>query len=185
MGAAAALLLGSIELIDLNVRPSPVFQSFIERAIFCSYFSLNVAGGAVLGLFVGLFVHTASLLKRTAQRAIARGNKVKRFHKLLAGSGVSAIAAFLLNQQTQIHGHVIEIIREAEKFEALRTTLLNHERSASYLLLMAVVAGCSLLWMATRRLRFSSKIIRAAGVLSLVVLIACAWVFLCSRRRGL
>ena len=175
VGAAAALLLGSIELVDLNVRLSPVFESFIERAIFCSYFSLNLVGGWVAGLFVGLFVHTASLLNRTAQRAIARGHKVSLVHKLVAGAGVSAIAAFLLNQQPQIHGHVIEIIREAEKFESLRALLLNHERSASYLLLMAVVAGCSLLWMATRWLNSSSTIIRAAGVAILVVLIAGAY----------
>jgi arylsulfatase A-like enzyme len=174
-GAAAALLLGSIELIDLNVRLSPAFESFTERAVFCAYFSLNVAGGLVVGLFVGLFVHTASLLKRTVQRAIARTHKVRLVHKLVAGAGVSAIAAFLSNQQPQVHGHVIEIIREAEKFEALRTTLLNHERSASYLLLMAVVAGCSLLWMATRWLSFSGTIIRAAGIVSLVVLIAGAY----------
>lgn len=175
VGAAAALLLGSIELIDLNVRLSPVFESFIERAVFCSYFSLNMVGGLVIGLFVGLVVHTASLLKRTAQRAMARAHKVRLGHKLVAGAGVSAIAAFLLNQQPQIHGHVIEIIREAEKFESLTTLLLNHERSASYLLLMAIVAGCSLLWMATRRLSSFSTIIRAAGIVTLVVLIAGAY----------
>ena len=174
VGAAAALL-GSIELVDLNVRLAPVFQSLIERAIFCSYFSLNIVGGLVFGLFVGLFVHTASLLKRTAQRVFSRGDTVKPVHKLIAGAGVSAFAAFLLNQQPQIHGHVIEIIREAEKFEALRTTLLNHERSASYLLLMAVVVGCSMLWMATRRLSSSSAIMRAAGIVILVVLVACAY----------
>lgn len=175
VGAAAALLLGSIELIDLNVRLSPVFESFIERAVFCSYFSLNMVGGLVIGLFVGLVVHTASLLKRTAQRAMARAHKVSLGHKLVAGAGVSAFAAFLLNQQPQIHGHVIEIIREAEKFESLTTLLLNHERSASYLLLMAIVAGCSLLWMATRRLSSFSTIIRAAGIVTLVVLIAGAY----------
>jgi arylsulfatase A-like enzyme len=175
VGAAAALLLGVVELVDLNVRLSPVFESFVERAVFCSYFSLNIVGGLVVGLFVGLFVHTVSLLKRTALRAIARDNKVGLVHKVVAGAGVSAIAAFLLNQQPQIHGHVIEIIREAEKFESLTTLLLNHERSASYVLLMAVVAGCSLLWMATRWLNSSSTIIRAAGIVSLVVLIAGAY----------
>jgi hypothetical protein len=172
VGAAAALLLGSIELVDLNVRLSPVFESFTERAVFCSYFSLNVVGGLVVGLFVGFVVHTASLLKRTAQTAMARAHKVRLVHKLVAGAGVSAIAAFLLNQQPQIHGHAVEIIREAEKFESLTTLLLNHERSASYLFLMAVVAGCSLLWMATRWLNSSSTSIRAAGFVTLVVLIA-------------
>ena len=174
-GGAAALLLGVIELVDLNVRLAPVFQSFTERAIFCSYFSLNLVVGLIVGLFAGLFVHTASLLMSTAQRATTRGNHPGLVHKVVAGAGVSAIAALLLNQQPQIHGHVIEIIREAEKFEALRTTLLNHERSASYLLLTAVVAACCLLWMATRWLRSSSAIMRAAGIVGLVALIACAY----------
>ncbi len=175
VGVAAALLLGLVELIDLNVRLSPVFQSFTERATFCSYFSLNITGGLVVGLFVGLFIRTASLLKTAAERAIARAHKVRPAHKLVAGAGVSAIAAFLLNQQPQIHGHVIEIIREAEKFESLTAPLLNHERSASYLLLMAVVVGCSVLWTATRRLSSFGTIIRVAGVASLVVFIACAY----------
>ena len=175
VGAAAALLLGLIELVDLNVRLTPVFRSLTERAIFSTYFSINILGGLVIGFVVGLFVHTASFLKRTAQVVIARGGSVRLAHKLVAGAGVSAIAAFLLNQQPQIHGHVIEIIREAEKFEALRTTLLNHERSTSYLLLMAAVTGGWLLWMATGWVSDSSTMIRAAGVLSVVVLIAAAY----------
>jgi hypothetical protein len=175
VAAAAALLLSLIELVDLNIRLTPVFQSFTERAAFCTYFSLNIVGGLVIGFFVGLFVHTATLLQRSAQTAMARGNKVRPVHKLVAGAGVSAIAAFLLNQQPQIHGFVIEIIREAEKFESLTVALLNHERSVSYLLLISAVVGCSLLWMATRRLSFSSQLMRAAWILTLVVLIACAY----------
>ena len=175
VGAAAALLLSAVELIDLNVRLAPVFESFVERAIFCAYFGLDVVGGAAIGFLVGLFVHAASLLMRTTQGAIARGHKVRPVHKFAAGAGVAAIAAFLLNQQPQIHGNVIEIIREAEKVEVLRTTLLSHERSASYLLLMAVVVGCSLLWRASRRLSFSSTIIRNAGILSLMFLITCCY----------
>lgn len=175
LGGTAALLLGLIEVIDLNVRLTPLFQSVSERAIFCSYFSVNLVGGLVLGLLMALFVLTASFLKRTARRAMARGNKAKPVHELLAGTAVSALAAFLFNQQPQIHGHVVEIIREAEKFEALRSTLLNHELSVSYLLLMTVVVGGSMLWMVTRRLSSSSTTLRAAGVLSLMVLIACAY----------
>ena len=175
LGTAAALLLSCVELVDLNVRLTPVFQSFTERVTFCTYFSLNIVGGLVIGFFVGLFVQTASLLKRTAQTAMARGNKIRPVHRIVAGAGVSAIAAFLLNQQPQIHGFVIEIIREAEKFESLTTPLLNHERSASYLLLTAGVVGCCLLWMATRRLSCSGQLMRAAWTLALVVLIACAY----------
>jgi hypothetical protein len=177
VAAAAALLLSGVELVDLTVRLTPVFQSLAERVAFCAYFSLNIVGGLVIGFFVGLFVHATSLLKRTAQTAMARGDKVRSVHKLVAGAAISAIAAFLLNQQPQIHGFAIEIIREAEKFASLTAPLLNHERSASYLLLMSAVVGCCLLWMATRRLSRSSRIIRIAWILTLVVLIACAYYF--------
>jgi sulfatase-like protein len=175
VGAAAALLLGSIELIDLNVRLSPLFESFTGRAIFCSYFSLNIVGGLLLGLFVGLFVYMASLLMRTAQTAMARGQKVSPIHRLAAGAGIIAISAVLLNQQPQVHGYVLGIIREAEKFETLTVSLLDHERSTSYLVLMAFVAGCSLLWMITRSLRFSSSALRTGWFALMIVLIACAY----------
>lgn len=175
VGAGAALLLVVVELIDLNVRLSPVFESFTERAILGAYFSLNLVGGLVIGLFVGLAFHTGSLLKRTTEKLMARGGELRFAHKVAAFVGVSAVAAFLLNQQPQIHGHVVEIIREAEKFEALRDPLLNHERASSYLLLMSVVVGCSLLWMASRRLRSSNSIVRAAAIVGLGVLIACAY----------
>jgi arylsulfatase A-like enzyme len=175
LGAAAAFLLGIVELVDLNVRLSPLFQSLLERAIFCSYFSLNIVGGLVGGLFVGLCAHTATLLTTTAHKVMARGRRVGLVQRLVAGAGVSAIGAFVFNQQPQIHGHAIEILREAEKFEALNVTLLNHERAASYLLLMSVVGGCSVLWMATRRLSVSTTMIRTAGMVILVALLACGY----------
>lgn len=175
VGGAAALLIGSIELIDLNIRISPVFQSFIERAIFCSYFSLNIVGGLALGLIVGLFAHTASLLIRTAQTAMARGKKASPIHHLLAGAGVLGVFAVLLNQQPQIRGYALEIIRQLEKVESLIVPLLRHERSVSYLIILAIVAGCSLLWMMTRALRFSRHPRRTLWILSLVALIAGAY----------
>ena len=175
VGAGAALLLGAIELVDLNVKLSPVFQSIAERAAFCTFFSLNVVGGLIIGLSVGLFIHAATLLKKTVRRAISRGSEVRLVQQLVAGVSVAGIAAFLLNQQPQIHGHAVEIIREAEKFESLNALLLNHERSASYLLLMAVVVSVSLLWMATRRVRLGGKPVRAAWIAGLVIPIAYAY----------
>ncbi len=174
-GAAAAFLLAVVELVDLNVRLAPLFQSLAERAAFCSYFSLNIVGGLVGGLFVGLFAHTAAFLTRTALGTIARRKKVGLVDRLIAGAGVFAAGAFLLNQQPQIHGHAIEILRETEKFEVLTVTLLNHERAGSYLLLMAVVSGCWVLWMAARWLNGSSAMIRAVGMLVLVVFLGCAY----------
>lgn len=174
-GAAASILLGLVELADVNVRLTPVFQSAIERAIFCSYFSLNVIGGLFIGLSVGLFVHAASLLKRAIQTVVARGKPSGPLHRLVAGAGVCAIASLLLNQQPQLHGYVFEIIREAEKFESLTVPLLSHERSISYLILFAVVAGCALLWALTRALSHAGIFTQVLWIVALITLITCAY----------
>ena len=175
VGGAASLLLSLIEFIDLNFRLTPEFQSLIERSIFGAYFSLNIAGGLLIGLLVGLFVYAASLLKRTIQAILARRRAVKTIHRLAAGATVCAIAAVLLNQQPEVHGYVLEIIREAEKFESLTVPLLYHERATSYLMLMAFVVGGLLLWTITRRLSSAGSILRGAWMLVLIALIACAY----------
>jgi sulfatase-like protein len=175
VGGAASLLLSLIELIDVNFRLTPEFQALVERGIFCAYFSLNVAGGFLIGLIVGFCFHAASLLKSAIQTVLARGKVVKPIHRLAAGATVCTVATVLLNQQPQVHGYVLGIIREAEKFEPLTVSLLNHERSTSYLVLMALVAGASALWMITRSLSFSSSTLRTAWIALIVVLIACAY----------
>jgi arylsulfatase A-like enzyme len=174
-GAAAALLLGVIELLDVNVRLTPLFQSALERAVFCSYFSLNVIGGLLIGFSVGLFAHAASFLRRSLQTVIATGKPVRPLHKLIGGAGVCVIASFLLNQQPQFHGYVFEIIRETEKFEFLTVPLLNHERASSYLILFAIVAACSLLLATTRAVSRSGKLLRGLWLVALITLIACAY----------
>src|SRR5215510_16175436 len=153
LGFGAALLLTILELLDLNFTLTPIFRSFSERLLFGSYFCLNLIGGLVLGLCLGIFVHTFLVLKTIIERGLSRSTPGLG-HKSIAVVIVSALAAFILNQQPQIRGHAFEIIREAEKLESLTNTLLNHERSVSYLLVMGVVIGCSLLWIATRRMSF-------------------------------
>lgn len=175
VGAAAALLMSLIELIDLNVRLAPELQSFADRAVFSSFFSLNLVGGLAVGFFVGLLIHTASLLKRGALLAIVRSGKAKLVHELVVGAGVAVIGALCLNQQPQIHAYAIGIIVEAEKVESLTEPFSNHRTLAAYLLLVAIVVGCLFLWRATRWLRSTGTIIRAAGILVLVVVIACAY----------
>jgi hypothetical protein len=174
-GSAASALLAVLELADVNVRLTPVFQSSLERAVFCSYFSLNVFGGLLIGLSVGMFAHTASLLKRAILAVIARRNPESPFHKLVAGTAVCTFAAILLNWQPQIHGHVFEIIRESEKFESLTLPLLSHERAASYLILFAFVAGCAVLWAVTRAVSHSGILLRALWLGVLIGLILCAY----------
>lgn len=172
-GAATSLLLGVVELVDLNIRLTPVFQSAFERAIFCSYFSLNVIWGLLIGLSVGVLAQAARGFERVTRRA--RGKTARGISNLVALGGFCAIVAFLLNQQPQIHGHVLQIIREAEKFESLTVTLLNHERSISYLIIFAAVAGCALLWAATRAISHSGAALRTLWIVALIVLVACAY----------
>jgi arylsulfatase A-like enzyme len=174
-GAGASLLLGLVEVVDANLRLTPLFQTPVERLIFSSYFSLNIIGGLLFGLLTGLFVHAASVLKRLIQTVVAQAHAPRLLQKFVAGAGVTTTAAFLLNQQPQIHGHVFEIIREAEKFESLTVSLLNHERSISYLMLFAVVACCSMLWMLTRAVGRSGKLIRVLWSVALITVIAGAY----------
>lgn len=161
--------------MDVNVRLTPVFQSALERVAFCSYFSLNAIGGLLIGLSVGVVANVASLLNRSILTIIARGKPAGPLHTLVVAGGLCAIASLLLNQQPQFHGYVFEIIREAEKFESLTVRLLNHERATSYLILFAVVAGCAILWAATRALSHSRVLLRALWIVVLITLIACAY----------
>jgi hypothetical protein len=177
LGGAAALLMAIVEMLDVNVTLTPVFESLSERAIFWSYFSLNILGGLVIGFLVGVCVQTGSVLKRSAQRAMARGKSAGVVHRGAAFVGISAISAMVLNQQPEIHGYMIEMIREGEKIEGLGEALLNHERAVSYLLLMSGVVGFALVWLGSRWARRSGRIVRAGWVLGvLVVLGVCYYV---------
>jgi hypothetical protein len=177
VGGGGALLLAVVELVDLNVTLTPVFESLTERAIFLSYFSLNILSGLVIGLLVGVCAHAATLLKRSAQRAMARGKSVGLVHRAVALLGISAISAILLNQQPEIHGYMIEVIREAEKIEGLGEPLLNHERAVSYLLVMSGVVGCAVVWLVTGWARRSGRMVQAGWVIGvLVVMGGCYYV---------
>ncbi|MFY9609536.1 MAG: sulfatase [Blastocatellia bacterium] len=174
-GGAAYLLLSVIEWVDLNIQLTPHFDSFLERAILSAYLSVNILVGLVVGLLAGLFAHAAAFSKSNAQRALARGDKPSTLHRLVAWSAVAAAAAILLNQQPHINGYVIGLIREAEKFSSLRTTLLNHERSASYLIVMALVVTCTLVWTAVRSSHSLNNRVRLGCLVSLAGLIAVAY----------
>ena len=171
LGGAAAFLLSTVELLDLNVTLSPNFRSLSERLLFGSYFALNVIVGLILGLSVGIFVQIFLFAKGIIERAVTR-KEPGAVHGLVGGVIVAGVAAFILNQQPQIRGHAYEIIREAEKFESLTNILLNHERSVSYLLLMGVVVAFSILLIVTRRLIFAGKAQRTTWILILLTMIA-------------
>jgi arylsulfatase A-like enzyme len=171
LGGAAALLLATVELLDLNVTLSPNFRTFSERLLFGSYFALNVIVGLIVGLVVGIFVQISLFAKGIIERAVTR-KEPGVVQGLIGGLIVAGFAAFILNQQPQIRGHAYEIIREAEKFESLTNIMLNHERSVSYLLLMGVVVAFSILWIAARRFSFAGKAKRTIWILTLLAMIA-------------
>ena len=173
--AGASLLLALVELVDLNLKLTPVFQSLIERAIFCSYFSLNVISGLLIGLCVGVVAQTGALLARAIRSVLPRGRVARLLSGLAAAAVVCAIAAFLFNQQPHIHGHALQIIRQGEKFESLTQRLLYHERSVSYLILFAVAAGCAALLALTQAVSRSGALLRTLWAIALIAIIACGY----------
>ncbi len=175
VGAAAVFLITLIEWIDVNIKLTPVFESFSERVRFSAYMSINLLDGLLIGLFVGLFAHAASLLKRTGQRLLAFGGEARLAHKLIAGVGVAAVAAFLLNQQPSVNRYMISLIREAEKISFLNQPLLNHERASSYLILMGLIIVCSLIWMISRASKSMSRSLVAAWSFALALVIGAAY----------
>ncbi|HKP86565.1 MAG TPA: sulfatase [Blastocatellia bacterium] len=175
LGAAATLLLGAIEWIDLSFQLTPVFESFSERLVFTSYFSLNLLVGACIGLLVGLSAYAATGLNHLARRKLSKQGEVKASHNLAAGFAVAALAAILLNQQPQIHGYAIALLREAEKFPRLARPLLAAEYFLSYVVVMGLAVACSIVWMLARNSARWSPLIRLAWAVALLVIIGAAY----------
>lgn len=175
LGALAALALSLIELADLQVQLTPVFAAFQERLILSVYSSLNIFVGGILGLLVGLFVRTISFLKDRLAALLSRGKPPALLTRLGAGLFLFVLAAILLKQQPNVHGYLIELIREAEKIDPLRDYLLNHERSTSYALMLAILVGFWALWKLARAMASLNRVLRLAFVLVVFLLIAAAY----------
>lgn len=161
-GGFAFLLLSLIELLDVNTQNPVIFGSFSERVWFTPYLSINLLAGLAIGLILGLITFIGSYLYEKSIRILRRGAPATLLMKLVSFAGLSALAAFLLNQIPFVNRYIIALIREAEKFSALRESLLNHERSTSYLTLMAIVMVCTAIMLisrATRRLPNVARII--------------------------
>jgi hypothetical protein len=167
LGAVAAFILSLIEWIDVQIQLTPIFASFTERLVLTSYLSINILVGGIAGLFLGLFIHTAMFLKDKLANFIARGKHPRRLYDLLAGLFVFAMAAILFKQQPRLHAYLIELIREAEKIEIIRNYLLNHERSASYLLMLAYIVGFWILW---RLAAWSTRLKKPLKIIFFVIL---------------
>jgi len=173
-GLAASFLLAIIETTDINIRLNSYLGPMSERLTLASYTGMNLAGGLVIGLMVGLFAVAASFLQGKAAKLMAGKHEATWLHSLIAGAGVAAVAAFLLNQQPTINRYVIGLIREAEKV-ALKDTLLNHERATSYLILMGLVIGCSIVAITTRATARLGAVLRMIWIAALAIVIAAAY----------
>jgi arylsulfatase A-like enzyme len=174
-GLAATFLLSFIEWVDLNIQLTPVFESASERLAFTSYFSLNLLAGSIIGLLAGLTVHAASFLKRHLQSLFAGSGKPRASHTLIAGLIAAALAAVLLNQQPQIHGFALALLREAEKFRHLAKPLLMFETLFSYLVVMGLFIGCSMAWMLARKSQSWPAAIRTGWLSGLLLMIGFAY----------
>ena len=175
LGIAAVLLLSLIELVDVNIQLTPVFESFTERLVLLAYLSMNLAVGAVIGLIVGLSANSASILKRGLCSLLMRGRKPNMTLLAAAWLFLCGLSALVLNQQAHVRGYSRGIIRELEKLTILRHPLLNHERAASYLLVAGLIASCSLVWMIARRSNSLKPPLKALWLLCLIGLIAAGY----------
>src|SRR5262245_34273457 len=127
-GFLAFLLLTVVELVDVNIQLTPEFASTHERLVFAAYSSLNLLAGLLLGLAVGVVAWTAGLLNGGLLRIFTRGRDPRPWHRIMSGAMVVSAAGIVFNWQPRIHRYFSGLIREAEKTDALRNQLLNHER---------------------------------------------------------
>lgn len=174
-GILAFLLLTVVELVDVNIQLTPEFASSSERLVFAAYSSLNLLVGLLLGLSVGLLAWIAGLLKAGLTRIIARGKDPRLWHRMLASLAVVVLAGIAFNWQPRIHRYFGGLIREAEKTDALRTWLLNHERATAYLISVGLFLICSLAWICARRAGSLPRVLLTCWLILLAAVISAGY----------
>ncbi|HJQ68958.1 MAG TPA: sulfatase [Blastocatellia bacterium] len=174
-GASATLLLALVELADIQIKLTPVFASLSERLMITAYLSLNILSGALIGALVWLVVALSSTAKNAIERRLPTRGIVGRLSPLAAGFAVACLWAVVLNQQPSIHRYVIGVIREAEKIPLLSQPLLNHERAASYMILLGLFIACSIAWMLARASRSFNPWLRVAWLIALATVIGATY----------
>lgn len=171
--AAGFFLLNVLEQLELNWRLNSVFASASDRFVLLAYSSINILIGAIVGLVAGVGMFLVSAIYRFSERALSRLRLPTSVCSALALMFSSGVAAIILNQLSRINTFTIGVIRELEKIRPLRETLLNHERSASYLMLMAIVLACSLITAMVRASGGMGRYLRLLwiGALSAAILV--------------
>src|SRR5215469_11922939 len=72
LGCTGAVLVGSVEFIDVSLRVSPYLNSWIQRLSLLMYFGLGPAVGLLMGLYVGLYVFVAALIYEFLFKRLSR-----------------------------------------------------------------------------------------------------------------
>jgi hypothetical protein len=175
VGAAAAFLLGAVEWVDLTFRLGPVLSSLSERLAFLAYFSMNLLGGAGIGLLVGLVAWLGGFGKRKLETALARGGDARPPHKLVAGLIVAALIAALFYQQPQARSYISGLIIEAQKLPYVYGKLLRFESYLSYLIMLGLVIACAATRMLARKAVSLMRWQRASWLLGLAILSGSAY----------
>ena len=173
-GLGAALVLGTIEWIDLMFALSSVFRSLSERLAFSAYFSLNLVSGAAIGIVVGILAGLAWVVTRKLRNAFARGGEPQRRHTLAAWFVLAAAFAAVLHQLPEPRSYVTGLIVEAQKLPYLYGRLLRFESALSYLILLAMTVGCGVIWWLANNSDLMRRWKRWSwlGILTLVMLAA-------------
>ena len=171
-GLAAVLLLSLIELVDLNIQLTPVFQSFSERAALAAYSSVNLVVGSFIAVAVGLVAHVGSHLKSKLEPALASNCEVKLLHKLSACLLLCGVASALLYFQPNVFRYTLGAIREAEKVPHVAYRLLNLERLAVYLSITGLLISCWIVWSISRAAGSLRPLVRYAWIVCIILIIA-------------
>jgi glucan phosphoethanolaminetransferase (alkaline phosphatase superfamily) len=168
IGAAGFLLLTVLELADLNWRLG-FLVSASDRFLLLLFSSINILVGAVVGFLTGISIVLLSGITGIVEKALGRLRPPGWLSSAAAVVFTAGIAAICLNPFSRVNRFVIGMIREFEKIRFLRDTLLNHERSTTYLLLMSIVLVCALLVILVRA---SARMNRAVWILWVAALAA-------------
>ncbi|HVG18379.1 MAG TPA: sulfatase, partial [Blastocatellia bacterium] len=175
LGIAATFALSFIEWADLNIVLTPVFASLHERLIFTAYLSLNLLVGSVIGLVLGVFAAAISSLNRLIQSRLPGSRRTACVYERASTVGVYTIAGVLLNQQPHVHSYVEGLIIEAQKLPYLYGHLLPYKAVLSNLIVIALIAACSLVWFASGLANSMKPLPRAVWLFGLAASIAVAY----------
>jgi len=173
-GAAGGLLLSVIEQTDLNIQLTPVFASAAERLTLAAYTSLNILLAALAGLAIGVVARAAVASHTAVDKRVGKKDSKSRWPRLITSVVLLTIGSAFLFVMPGPHNYVLGIVREMEKI-ALARVLLKAEPVFTYVIIVALLASCWLLWRLCHSAARAGKAARFVWLLLLLGLIAIAY----------